>query len=315
MKKILFLFLPFLVACSVSKKETPTAPEQPSYIGLPIVSYTVLSDDAVLTSGDVPIGSVAAFKSSYNRRNQLIAGTSATLTLSGVEGIKIRSITLYMRSNKSSGAGSLVVTNGSIPVWTIENAAFNTRSWNGAYTTDTATVFHLFTTPLECTDQLQITIAASVNSLYILRYDIEYEPAVGVQTQRDGRLSSGLKVITFWDDYRLTGSIKGKYVMVQSDTLPITQEDFYWVEFFGDTVATMQHYVTGTFIGFRDGALSAIATQWNVVQHPDSSFTFYTLYNNRYYSLLPDPNYDLNCYIQVRDTILAQHWVLHSVVE
>lgn len=315
MKKILFLFLPFLVACSVSKKETPTAPEQPSYAGLPIVSYTVLSDETVLSSGDVPIGSLAAFKSSYNRRNQLIAGTSATLTLSGVEGIKIRSITLYMHSNKSSGAGSLVVTNGQTPVWTIDNAAFNTHSWNGAYTTDTATVFHLFTTPLECTDRLQITIAASVNSLYILRYDIEYEPAPGTRTKRDNELSSGLKVITFWNDYRLTGPINGKYVMVQSDTLSITQEDLYWVEFFGDTVATMQHYVTGTFIGFHNGDLSAISTQWNVVQHPDSSFTFYTLFNNRYYSLLPDPNYDLNCRIQAHDTLFAQRWILHSVVQ
>lgn len=314
MKKILLLLLPFLVACT-SSKDSPFQPEQPSYIGLPIVTYTVLSKDNIHPSGEVPIGSRVAFESTYNRRSQLIAGTSATLTLSGVEGIKIRSITLHMHSNKSSGAGSLVVTNGSTPVWTIDNAAFNTRSWHGTYTTDTASVFHLFTTPLECTDQLQITITASVNSLYILRYDIEYEPALGAQTKRDESLSSGLKIITFWDDHRLTGPINGKYVKVQSDTLPIMQEDLYWVEFFEDTVATIQHYVTGSFIGFCNGDLSTIATRWNVVQHPDTSLTFYTLFNDRYYSLLPDPNNDLNCFIQAHNSLFKQHWVLYSVVQ
>lgn len=314
MKKLLLLLLPFLVACA-SPKNQPSQPEKPSYIGLPIVSYTVLSKNEILPSGEVPIGSQVAFESTYNRRNQLVAGTSATLTLSGVEGIKIRSITLYMHSNKSSGAGSLTVLNGTAPVWTIDNAPFNSPLWNGNYTSDTTSVFHLFVTPVECANQLQITISASINSLYILRYDIEYEPTISPPVTRDEGMISGIKKIVLLNDYRLTGQVKGDYVLVQSDSLPITQDNLYYVTFMGDTSATIQHYATGTFIGVKGGSLSSTQTQWSVVQESDMTFTFYLIIKGKYYSLQPDPNYDLNCCIQVRDTLFKQYWVLHSVIQ
>ena len=312
MKKLLLFLMPLLMACT-TKENVPDAPEKPTYIGLPIVSYTVMSKNELLVSGEEPMGSKATYSSTYNRRNQLIAGASATLTLTGMKGVKVRSITLHMHSNKSSGAGRLTVLNDTSTVWTIENAPFSSPSWGGAYTTDTAKVFHLFTPSLECGEQWQIRIEASVNSLYIMRYDIEYEPAPSWEETKDEEMVSGLKTIRFWDNYRWTGAVQGKYIHVLKNTTPIGQEDLYEVTYIGDTAATLLHYSTGTYIGVEGGSLSKKATHWTVEQRQDTTFVIYTKIKGRYYSLVPDADYDLNCRIMVHDTLFEQKWVLSSV--
>ena len=313
MKRLLPLFILFFVACT-TPKNTPSEPKEPSYTGLPIASYTVISTDQVLPSGTTPLGSFVRFRSTYNRRCQLTAGSSATLTVSGMEGAKIRSITLHMRSNKSAGAGSLTVTNDGNPVWIIDNAGFNSQAWHGSYTTDTVSVFHLFDPLLSVGNQFEITITATVNSLYIMRYDIEYEPAPAHETKQDTTLISGLKTITIIDYFRLTGPIQDNYIEVVEDTLPVTNEDLYYVNFFGDTAATIRHQASGTYIGCVDGSLLDIATPWSVDIAEDTTFTFYTRGGGgKYYTLETKPNIQFTVGLSRRDSLFRQHWVINSV--
>lgn len=304
-----------MVACH-KPENVPQEPSLPSYSGLPIVSYTVVSTDQVLASGDIPAGCLAAFKSSYNRKNQLTASNSATLTLTGTDGMKIRSITLHMRSNKSSGAGSLEVTNEGAPVWVIDNAVFSSTGWHGSYTTDTVPVFHLFDPQVSCGHQLQIKITASANSLYIFRYDIEYEPSPEPSNavMRDTALVSGLKTVCFGVGYRMTGPIvdyDAVYTLPESD--PVTTNDIYDIEYFDDSTATIQHYASGSYIGFSKGKLSDYMTRWSVVLMPDTTFTFYTRYQNQYYTFYPDPDNGMICVIKGSKNLWQQRIVLQSV--
>lgn len=313
MKKLLPFFAFFLIACTPNSN-TPSKPNEPSYIGLPIVSYTVSSTDQVLTSGDVPSGTLATFSSSYNRRHQLIAGTSATFTLSGMDGIKIRSITLHMRSNTSSGAGSLRVTNNQSLVWSIDNAPFNSSSWHGAYTTDTASIFHLFPDLLECGGELKIIITATVNSLYIFRYDIEYEPDPNRQPKQDSTLVSGLKTISVLRNiYRLTGPLTNGVIAVKEETEPLANEDLYWVRFVGDSQATLQHYETQSYIGFSGRSLNNTATPWFVDYASDTCITFYTTIKDKYYMLATDPNQDFAVHLISDTRLRLQFWTLFSI--
>lgn len=313
MKKFLPLLLLALVACA-KPKNTPAEPVQPSYIGLPIASYSVVSTNEVQPTGVLPLGSQVQFTSTYTRKNQLTAGNSATFTLTGVEGIKIRSITLYMHSNTSAGAGCLKVTNGDVAVWSIADAPFSSADWAGKYSTKEESVFHLFEPYLEVTNQLQITIEATVNSIYIMRYDIEYEPVEVSPLEEDNVLVSGKKVITFPIGYRLTGGVQDQYVYVKSDSLPRVNDDLYEVTYYADSTATIYHLASGTYIGCHRGHLDGLQTLWSVHLAPDTTFTFYIREGDTYYQLMPDPQNDMNLYLLPWPKLRLQYWTLRSVL-
>lgn len=229
-------------------------------------------------------------------------------------GIKIRSITLYMRSNKSSGAGSLKITNDQTTIWSINNATFNNSSWHGAYSTDTTSIFHHFASPVDCGDQLQIMVTATVNSLYIYRYDIEYEPDYKRPSKKDSALVSGLKTISILNNlYRLTGPLLDKYIQVKADSLPLDNEDIYNITFFSDTTATILHYATGTYVGWNKSNIDTSCSRWSVNFETDSTFTFYYVLGGRYYILSPDPDNDFAIHLISDTRLRLQYWKLSSI--
>lgn len=311
MKKLLPLLLLALVACN-KNKNTPTEPIQPSYIGLPIASYNVVTTNEVQPTGVIPIGSMVQFSSTYTRKNQLTGGNAATLTLTGIKGIRIRSITLFMHSNKSAGAGNLTMTNGEQTVWSIDDAAFSSNTWYGAYSSESVPVFHLFDPYLEASDKIEITIEATVNSLYIMRYDIEYEPREEKPLTRDDALVSGLKVFSFPICYRWTGPVQDKYVYVKSDSLPIESEDLYEVTYYADSTATLYHPSSQTFIGCHKGVLDQQLTRWSVKLSPDTTFTFYVQEEGRYYQLMDDPMNEMNLFLMPSKGMMRQCLTLRS---
>ena len=167
-------------------------------------TYTITSTSAVTASGDVPSGSSAIYSSTYNQKYQLTAGNSMTLTLSGYKGYKITRILLSMKSNSDKGAGNFNAVVGSNTISSIATANFNDSSWHGSWSTNFVTVEPMITNDLTVQNgqNVVLTIAATVNSLYCESYTIYYEQgtlaSVTSLAIKDGNtdITSGTKTVS-----------------------------------------------------------------------------------------------------------------------
>ena len=145
------------------------------------VTYTVTSTSAVTESGTAPDGSSATYNSTYtNTKCQLTANNSMTLTLSGYDGCEITGLTLSMKSNTSKGAGNMSMKIGTSTVSSIETANFNNQNWHGSWSTSYVDVNPSVTaTTVGNGEEIVITIAATVSSLYCQSFTLTYTPAGG----------------------------------------------------------------------------------------------------------------------------------------
>ena len=103
-----------------------------------------------------------------------------TFTLSGYAGYKITGITLSMKSNTSSGAGTFSMVAGSTTLSSISDAKFNTSFWYGAWSTSYVNITPTMTNnnyTIGSGENVVITIAATANSLYCQYITVTYEPA------------------------------------------------------------------------------------------------------------------------------------------
>ena len=144
------------------------------------VTYTVASTTSVTQTGTAPTGSSATYSSTYGSKYQLTAGNSMTFTLSGYAGYKITGITLSMKSNTSSGAGTFSMVAGSTTLSSISDAKFNTSFWYGAWSTSYVNITPTMTNnnyTIGSGENVVITIAATANSLYCQSITLTYEPA------------------------------------------------------------------------------------------------------------------------------------------
>lgn len=140
-----------------------------------LATYMVDSYHSVVASGDLPPTSSSVYQQTNNRRSQLTAGTSATLTLSGYQGATLHVLTLVMHSNTASGAGGLAVTSGNRMIFSLSDQPFSAWTQSGY-----STVYVPIELPIDrlISDDLTITISASANSLYIESFSLDYTPAV-----------------------------------------------------------------------------------------------------------------------------------------
>ncbi len=147
------------------------------------VTYTVSSTSAVTKTGTAPAGSSATYTSTYTTKCQLIKDKSMTLTLSGYDGCKITGLTLSMKSNKSAGAGNMSMKIGATTISSIATANFNNATWNGAYSQSYVDVTPSVTaTTVGNGQNIVITIAATVNSLYCESFTLTYTTSGGGAT-------------------------------------------------------------------------------------------------------------------------------------
>ena len=141
------------------------------------VTYTVTGTNSVEVSGDVPQGAGAVYASMGSQKFRLTAGDGMTLTLSGYEGFAITNLVLEMKSNKSGGAGSLLVTCGEETVLAeIGNAGFDSTNWHGGWSTNWVEVSPDVTATAIDGDVV-ISIDATANSLYCQSFTIGYAAA------------------------------------------------------------------------------------------------------------------------------------------
>ena len=166
------------------------------------VTYTVSSKTSVSTSGTAPEDSKATYSQTYSTAGQATANNSLTLTLSGYKGYIITGITLSMKSNTSKGSGSLdVVVGDSEHIASISTAAFSDDSWNGYYSTSYVDINVTMTDDdyeIQEGEDVVITIAATINSLYCQSYTLTYESAGDPSlTASDLTITNESKDLTF----------------------------------------------------------------------------------------------------------------------
>lgn len=168
MKKFVFFFLCLLCGVGVSA-ETLTA------------IYSVESKTSVSSSGSIPSGSMATYEQTHGTKFQMTSGNSCTFTLAGYEGCRITGITLSMKSNTSTGAGSLLVKAGETTLCEIKNSTF--KDWNGEYSTTYVDVrpemSNGYYTILK-DEKVVVRIEATANSLYCNGLTVDYERVIEV---------------------------------------------------------------------------------------------------------------------------------------
>ena len=149
-------------------------------------TYTIASTSSVNASADVPSGSSAVYSQTYtNTKGQMTANNSTTLTLKGYDGKIIKGLTLNLRSNTGSGSGSFLMTVGTEngtkrTIASLEARAFNDHWFdNNSYSSSTSDYrdVHVTMQPtlIGEAEEIIITIAATVNSLYLTSYTIDYD--------------------------------------------------------------------------------------------------------------------------------------------
>jgi hypothetical protein len=130
-----------------------------------IATYTISARNTFTTTGVTPTGSSATLVETYGTSQQMTAGNSQTVTLSGYTSIKITKITLSTRSNSDSGAGnfSYSLDGGTTFIDIIATSKFSTSGWHGAWSTSYVDVEK--TTDISVHSSIIFKVAATANSL------------------------------------------------------------------------------------------------------------------------------------------------------
>lgn len=137
---------------------------------LAVMSWTVTSNKTVAGEGDLPSGVVANYVNTYNK-GQVRANDTATFCLHHMESITVESITVYVKSNKTSGAGMFTVeADGQ----TLSTKSGTLAEWTGAYDNTDYHAVSLFSGSETGYADWTIKLVGTINSLHIDRYVISY---------------------------------------------------------------------------------------------------------------------------------------------
>lgn len=140
---------------------------------LSVMTWTVTSNKTVSGEGELLPDVVAAYANTYNK-GQVRANDTATLVLSALGGATINGIEVYVKSNKSAGAGQFTVTADGT---TIASKSGSLAEWVGAYDNQEYHAITLYQGNKANVNELSVCLAGTVSSLYIDRYVISYTAA------------------------------------------------------------------------------------------------------------------------------------------
>ena len=213
------------------------------------MTFTVKDKRTVTADGEWPFSMSAAY---YNTgsKGSVTSKDTATLQVSGLEHVALDTIKVWMRSNKSAGAGTLTMT--------ADGALFYTASgtyaeWFGAYNnTDFQPLVWQGTKVLR-DGTLEIQLIGATNSLHIDRYEINYR--MNVTPPNEVTLMRGDETVT-----TLTETANGQGV--QLPALPDegawhfvawTAEPFYQI-----STLPLSWIEPGTFVPQADCTLWAV---------------------------------------------------------
>lgn len=136
--------------------------------------------------------------------------------------------------------------------------------------------------------------------------------------ERLGELRSGYYVLEHQDwNSRLYGPVSNGIVPLIASSSDIAEDDVYYVDFnTTDSICTIRHNVSNTYIGYAESALSSTPQAWQCYLLPDSTFLFYCHPFSKYADVLY-PNINTNTEACLFNAILSRtvtrQWALYEV--
>ena len=152
-----------------------------------MMTFTVETKSTVKASGSWPYSMSATYQNTGTKGNVTDKDT-ATLTVSGLDGIVIEKVNVYLKSNKNSGAGILTMeadgkqfysANGTYKDWfgVYDNTNSHAIGWSGERTVN----------------ELTIQVVGTTNSLHIEKYEITWRQQTS--TAYDVTLMNGTELV------------------------------------------------------------------------------------------------------------------------
>lgn len=140
---------------------------------LSIMTFTVKDKNTVTADGSWPYSMEASYHCTY-QKGTVREGDTATLVVSGLGGITIQTADVYLRSNKSAGAGKLkAVVNGSV----VSTKSGTLEEWVGTYDNENYHPVRIIASTYKEVNQVKIQLVGTTNSLYIEKYVLQYANA------------------------------------------------------------------------------------------------------------------------------------------
>ena len=140
---------------------------------LSVMTWTVKDKNTVTGDGAYPY-SIEANYSCTNTKGTVRANDEAVLTLTNMGGITVEQVEVYVRSNKTGGAGQFTV---SINGRNEATKSGSLKDWVGAYDNTNYHAVKLLSKTYANANELEITLVGTANSLYIEKYVITWSPA------------------------------------------------------------------------------------------------------------------------------------------
>ena len=164
------------------------------------LKFEVTSTSTVtLKSGTLPNGVNVSYNSTYSSKCQLTGGNSMTLTLSDFP-FTVSSVTLDLKTNKSSGQGNLTVKHNNNTIHSTTSLTQTPVSFSTSYSEYT---FNANDT--QTSGDLVITLAATANSIYCDAFTITYvdnTSATGT-TDPENSFANADEYATVGEDYTI----------------------------------------------------------------------------------------------------------------
>ena len=181
---------------------------------LSVMTWTVESKNAVSGDGEWPFDIDVLFENSY-QKGDVRKGDEAVLLLANLGGMTVEAVEVYVKSNKTEGAGTFTVTGNGEQI-AILSGTF--KDWTGSYDNSDFHPIPLLSSPCDGIDELAISLVGTANSLHIEKYVIRYTQAPartvtlmngnevhGTQTEPSGHQGVVLPSLSDRDQWQFIG--------------------------------------------------------------------------------------------------------------
>ena len=135
------------------------------------MTLTVQDKRTVKAEGTWPYDMEATYYNTGNK-GSVTSKDTATLSLSGLDGVQVEKVLVYLRSNKSAGAGVITMTADGQQLYSKQGTY---EDWFGAY--DNTNYQPIGWSGTKKVNALEVQIIGTTNSLHIEKYEITWTQA------------------------------------------------------------------------------------------------------------------------------------------
>ena len=227
-----------------------------------VMTFTVETKSSVKATGTWPGSMSASYACSY-QKGDVRAGDTATLNVSGLDGTTIEKIEVYLKSNKTAGAGKITMKADGSQIYQKEGTY---KDWYGDYNN---TDYHpIGWSGKRSVDALEVQIIGTTNSLHIEKYEISW---------RQGQTYS----VALMNGNEIYDVLEGNKVTLPTGLAPMDAWDFVgWSETEFWQTEQMPVIHTGSYQPTSDVTLWAVyrkdvtPTLPNVVDLEDGAYVY-----------------------------------------